>query len=32
METYEKINMEVILFESADIITNESDIELPDLP
>lgn len=32
METYEKIDMEVIAFESADIITNPSDIELPELP
>ena len=32
MEKYEGLDLEIIRFESADIITNPSDIELPDLP
>lgn len=32
METYEKLVLDLILFESKDVITNETNIETPDLP
>lgn len=32
MELYQKIEIEVIKFESTDVISSESDITLPELP
>ena len=32
METYEALEMEIIVFDSEDVITTSGDINLPDMP
>ena len=32
MEQYERAEMEIIFLENADVITDSSDIETPDIP
>ena len=32
METYEALEMEIIVFDSEDVITTRGDINLPDMP
>jgi len=32
METYERAEIEIIILENIDVITDSSDIETPDLP
>lgn len=32
METYEKLNMEVIAFENADVVTASGDTDTPEIP